>query len=96
MAVGAFIVDRRIRVAVIEVEIAKGLGEPQRWNRYSSVQNNPLRYTDPNGRDARDFFNALGPASAATGRDLLNFGKSLIHYDEVREASQGLQHGASE
>jgi RHS repeat-associated protein len=27
------------------------LVDPQRWNRYSYVRNNPLRYVDPNGED---------------------------------------------
>ncbi len=28
--------------------------DPQRWNRYVYVRNNPLRYTDPDGRDTLD------------------------------------------
>jgi RHS repeat-associated protein len=28
------------------------LGDPQRWNRYSYVTNNPLKYVDPDGHDA--------------------------------------------
>jgi RHS repeat-associated protein len=27
------------------------LGDPQRWNHYAYVRNNPLRYIDPNGED---------------------------------------------
>jgi RHS repeat-associated protein len=27
-----------------------GIAVPQRWNRYSYVLNNPVRYTDPDGR----------------------------------------------
>ncbi len=27
------------------------LGDPQRWNHYAYVRNNPLRYVDPNGED---------------------------------------------
>jgi RHS repeat-associated protein len=30
--------------------------EPQKWNRYSYVTNNPLRYTDPNGQSKWDTF----------------------------------------
>jgi hypothetical protein len=33
------------------LDTQKALKEPQRWNRYSYVINNPLRYTDPDGRD---------------------------------------------
>ncbi|MDA1097154.1 MAG: RHS repeat-associated core domain-containing protein, partial [Chloroflexi bacterium] len=29
--------------------VVPGIGNPQAWNRYSYVLNNPLRYTDPSG-----------------------------------------------
>ena len=35
-------------------------GEPQSWNAYSYVNNNPLIRTDPNGRGIGDFFKKLG------------------------------------
>jgi hypothetical protein len=31
----------------------ENLVDPQRWNRYAYVRNNPLRYVDPDGRDIR-------------------------------------------
>ncbi len=31
--------------------VGENLVDPQRWNRYAYVRNNPLRYTDPDGRD---------------------------------------------
>ena len=34
--------------------ISENLTDPQRWNRYVYVQENPLRYIDPDGRWARD------------------------------------------
>lgn len=34
-----------------ELNIKDALVDPQRWNRYAYARNNPLRYTDPNGRD---------------------------------------------
>jgi RHS repeat-associated protein len=38
--------------------------DPQRWNRYAYGKNNPVRYVDPNGQDAKDIIaggiNAFG------------------------------------
>jgi RHS repeat-associated protein len=34
------------------INVEKGMREPQRWNRYAYVQNNAMKYVDPNGRDA--------------------------------------------
>jgi len=38
------------------------LVDPQRWNRYAYVRNNPLRFIDPDGRDIWDYFAGLGNA----------------------------------
>lgn len=35
------------------------LEDPQSWNRYSYVFNNPLRYNDPTGEDGNDVANAI-------------------------------------
>src|SRR6185369_14464144 len=34
---------------------AENLMDPQRWNRYAYVRNNPLRYVDPDGRTPFNF-----------------------------------------
>jgi len=35
------------------MDTEKNLPEPQRWNRYAYVTNNPLKYDDPDGREKR-------------------------------------------
>jgi RHS repeat-associated protein len=40
----------------------ENLVDPQRWNRYAYVRNNPLRYVDPDGGDIRDFVAGVGNA----------------------------------
>ena len=35
------------------MDVARNMAEPQRWNRYSYVTNNPMRYDDPDGRERR-------------------------------------------
>jgi RHS repeat-associated protein len=71
------------------LDIENATKHPQLWNRYAYVGNNPLRHTDPDGRNLRDFINAVGPATAATGRDLLKLGKEIVHYNQVKEAFSG-------
>jgi RHS repeat-associated protein len=38
------------------MEVAKNMAEPQRWNRYSYVTNNPMKFTDPDGREKTIYF----------------------------------------
>ena len=51
------------------------LGEPRRWNRYTYTLNNPLLYTDPDGRDVTIYYRPpdLGKSS------LEEFGHILIY-----------------
>jgi len=44
------------------LDVKKALVEPQRWNRYSYVTNNPLRYTDPDGKERQMPFCVQHPA----------------------------------
>jgi RHS repeat-associated protein len=56
----------------------------QSWNRYSYSYNNPLRYTDPSGMIAGDFYDLDG---RNIGSDGVNDGRKYIVYDK-KEAKQ--------
>jgi uncharacterized protein RhaS with RHS repeats len=42
------------------LDVALALVEPQRWNRYAYVQNNPVAATDPDGRATYRINRAIG------------------------------------
>ena len=50
-----------------ELRIKDALVDPQKWNRYAYVQNNPLRYVDPDGRYGIDvhYYSTFALAYAA-------------------------------
>jgi RHS repeat-associated protein len=54
---------------------------PQSWNRYSYSYNNPLRFTDPSGMIAGDFYNLDGKK---IGTDGVDDKKIHIVYDEKK------------
>jgi RHS repeat-associated protein len=66
-----------------ELNMKEALPDPQRWNRYAYVRNNPLRYVDPDGRDIaviENYATKGNPfghtAIAITGQGVFSFGNS--------------------
>lgn len=56
------------------VTVAENLVDPQRWNRYAYVRNNPLRYTDPDGRVIDTILDV-----GFIGYDLFDIGRSVVN-----------------
>jgi RHS repeat-associated protein len=58
------------RFTSVDPLMASGMvGKPQSWNRYTYSFNNPLRYTDPSGLVAGDFYNQDGKKIGTDGVD---------------------------
>ena len=56
-------------------------GDPQRWNLYSYVRNNPLRYVDDDGHGAKEFW--LGMTNAFSANHTYGYGRlNASHPDE--------------
>lgn len=53
-----------------ELNLKDALADPQRWNRYAYVTNNPLRYIDPDGRDRMGMYQPGQRGEAAPWRGL--------------------------
>ena len=64
-------------------DIISDLGNPQSYNRYSYVLNNPLKYTDPDGHWPFDQLRAQWRLDAAAARMGALHGKDWTSYDEA-------------
>jgi RHS repeat-associated protein len=53
------------------------LVDPQRWNKYAYIRNNPLRYVDPNGEDLVVYY-SLGNDVSDSDREWFNKNKAAI------------------
>jgi RHS repeat-associated protein len=64
------------------VDLKEASLDPQRWNRYTYVRNNPLRYTDPDGRWLETLWDvanvALGVKSAYDNFRAGNIGWAIV------------------
>jgi len=64
------------------LDIDQALVDPQRWNRYTYVRNNPLRYVDPDGRAIETLWDAfnigLGFTSLVDNLRQGNFGSAAV------------------
>jgi RHS repeat-associated protein len=61
------------------LQASASANRPQSWNRYTYSYNNPLRYTDPSGMIAGDFYNEDGTKIGTDGK---NDGKIYLVTDK--------------
>jgi RHS repeat-associated protein len=79
---------------VLNLEAA--LTEPQRWNRYAYAVNNPLKFTDPDGRDPRLITGAIGAVVYAGWNTFVNVQQGNAWYQSIgMEASKGFLVGVT-
>ena len=77
-----------------DLNIKDALVDPQRWNRYAYVTNNPLNYTDPNGRNPLLIAGGIGAAVYGGFAIYQNVSHGLPWYNNVGvEATKGLAVG---
>ncbi len=75
-----------------ELNVKEALVEPQRWNRYAYVTNNPLRYTDPDGKNPLLIAGGIGATVYGGWAIYQNISSGAPHwYNNVGvEATKGL------
>lgn len=73
--------------------IIPDFGDPQSYNRYCYVRNNPLRYTDPSGHSWYDYIPGIGPGAAEyAGNQALN--AMAVRLGDQRGREWGSYHDA--
>jgi len=78
-----------------ELNVKDALVDPQRWNRYAYVTNNPLKYTDPDGKNPLLIAGGIGAAVYGGWAIYQNISSGAPHwYNNVGvEATKGLMVG---
>jgi RHS repeat-associated protein len=72
------------------------LVDPQRWNRYTYVRNNPLKYTDPDGKNPLAIAGGIGAVVYGGWATYQNVSHGRPWYNNVgMEASKGLLVGVT-
>ena len=78
------------------LDLEQALVDPQRWNRYTYVLNNPLKFTDPDGRDPRVIGGAIGALVYAGWNVYVNGQQGQPWYQNIGiEASKGFLVGVT-
>jgi len=77
-------------------DVRTALSDPQRWTRYGYARNNPLKFTDPDGRDPVLIGGAIGAVVYAGWNAYVNIQQGQPWYQNIGfEASKGFLVGAT-
>lgn len=78
------------------IDTSNVLADPQRWNRYGYALNNPLKFTDPDGRNPLLIMGGAGATVFGGWQIYQNWRRDRPWYEDVgTEAAKGLLLGAT-